>query len=292
MIEKNCCEADMHSYACCDSRPLEVYLFFDPLCSDCYAMNPILKKLQIEYGHYFRLKYVLCGKLKSLNTVKRNVTLKRTMVHPRYVDCSQPGLKQIKVSSPYTASIAVKAAELQGKKAGIRFLKKLQEYFYLREKDITSLNVLINCAREASLDVDEFLKDLYSKSTFYAFQCDLKITKEMEVTETPTLVFFNNNVEEAGIKLAGVNPYEIYVDVLTEVLGEFPVSHSLPPLASFIRYHNIVSTEDLAFIYDRPHFNIELELKKLALQQIVKRIETTKGTFWKYNQNTTDSPGI
>ncbi len=53
------------------------------------------------------------------------------------------------------------------------------------------------------LDVDEFIIDIHSDSAAKAFQCDLKITAEMDVQEIPTLVFFNENAEDEGIKITG-----------------------------------------------------------------------------------------
>jgi predicted DsbA family dithiol-disulfide isomerase len=45
-----------------DKKPVEIYLFIDPICPECWALEPILKKLQIEYGRYFSIKHVLSGK--------------------------------------------------------------------------------------------------------------------------------------------------------------------------------------------------------------------------------------
>lgn len=283
MIDKNRYEANFSSLIGGSDRPLELYLFIDPLCSDCFSLEPIIKKLQFEYGHYFSLTYVLTGKLTSLNTSPRHSIARRMekTKNRHCIDCNDIEA-DVNLSSPYLASIAVKAAELQGKRAGIRFLRKLQEFFYLKGEDITGLQTLIKCAKESSLDVDEFVKDIHSESTSHAFQCDLKITNEMGVTETPTVVFFNNNVEEEGLKLSGVNPYEVYIELMTEILGEPPVCNTLPPLLAFIRYHVVVSTRDIAFVYDLPHLQVELEMKKLVLQQVVERIHTIHGTFWRY----------
>ena len=46
---------------------LEIYMFIDPLCPECWALEPIMKKLQIEYGKYFTIKHVLSGRLLHLN---------------------------------------------------------------------------------------------------------------------------------------------------------------------------------------------------------------------------------
>ncbi len=58
-------------------KPLEIYLFIDPFCTDCWSLGPIIKKLQLEYGDYFTIKYVLCGKLTSLNSKNGNYHWKR-----------------------------------------------------------------------------------------------------------------------------------------------------------------------------------------------------------------------
>ena len=42
-----------------DKKPIEIYMFIDPLCPECWALEPIIKKLQIEYGKYFSIKHVL-----------------------------------------------------------------------------------------------------------------------------------------------------------------------------------------------------------------------------------------
>ncbi len=46
-------------------------MFIDPLCPECWALEPILKKLQIEYGKYFSIKHVLSGRISNLNLSKK-----------------------------------------------------------------------------------------------------------------------------------------------------------------------------------------------------------------------------
>lgn len=270
-----------------NQKPLEIYLFIDPLCPQCWALEPVLKKLQIEYGKYFTLKHILSGRLGSLNlnTKKKFENMaqywEKTASHSG-MSCDGTLWIDNPIETPYAASIAIKAAELQGKRPGIRFLRKLREYVFLDKQNVSDEDVLLGCAEEVGLDVEEFKRDLYSESAVKAFQCDVKISGEMDVQEIPTLVFFNEDVEEEGIKISGSYPYEMYVEIIHEMLGCKPEPHPLPPLEVFLRYFDFVATKEIAVVYDLPLEDAKKEMKKLRLLQKVEEVPVKHGTFWKY----------
>lgn len=269
------------------TKQIEIYVFIDPLCPECWALEPMLKKLQIEYGHKLSIRHVLTGRLTSLNVSKKAPSeiakvWERT-ASTSGMSCDGDVWYEDPISKPITASVAVKAAELQGKKAGLRFLRKLQEILFLEKQNITKKEILVSIAEMAGLDVEEFNKDLVSQATCKAFQCDLKITREMEVEESPTLVFFNNEkIEEEGIKLSGIYPYEIYVQVLEEILQRKPIAQPPPPLEEFLAYFKFVATKEIAVVYNLSCQEVEKEMKKLLLQQTVERVPVKYGTFWRY----------
>ncbi len=276
----------MKHSSCFSKKPLEIYVFIDPLCPECWALEPVLKKLRLEYGVYFRLRHVLIGKLSNLNDIPK----KREAVADYWEKtASRTGMScdgslwiENPITSPYIVSIAIKAAELQGKKQGLRFLRKVQELVFLEKRNISDIQILVDCAEGVSLDVDEFLQDIHSESAAKAFQCDLKITSEMEVTESPSLVFFNEHIEDEGLKISGLYSYDIYVQVLQEMLGKEPSPLPLPPLEEFLKYFGFVASKEIAVVYDMPVHEAEKELKKLVLQQKIRKIEGKHGSFWKY----------
>jgi len=201
-----------------EKKPIEIYMFIDPLCPECWAIEPILKKLKIEYGRYFSIKHVLSGRLADLNLSKKKnyetiADLWEKTASRSGMSCDGTLWLENPVDTPFTVSIAIKAAELQGRRAGIRFFRRIQEMLFLEKQNISNLEVLKDCAKTSGLDVEEFLSDIHSESAAKAFQCDLKITSEMDVTEIPTLVFFNENAEDEGIKITGTYPYEVYVQI-------------------------------------------------------------------------------
>jgi predicted DsbA family dithiol-disulfide isomerase len=269
-----------------NKKPLEIYVFVDPLCPECWALEPILKKLQIEYGQLLSLKHVLGGNLQQLNIGAQqrfeHIAKSWEKTGSRSgMSCDGNLWLENPIDTPYAASIAIKAAGLQGKKQGIRFLRRLQEVVFLEKQNVTEESVLIQCAKHVGLDVNEFVKDLHSDYAAKAFQCDLKITSEMDVDEIPTLVFFNEKVEEEGIKISGYYSYETYVHIIKEMLEIDPDPACLPPLRSFLRYFQFVASKEVAVVYGLSLEEAEKELKKLQLQQLVERVPVKYGTFWR-----------
>ncbi|WP_246202553.1 ClpXP adapter SpxH family protein [Virgibacillus doumboii] len=277
-----------YSYFDFVQKPVEIYVFVDPLCPECWSLEPYLKKLSIEYGRFFTIRPIISGHLNKLNKdkfdkPKRLKDIWEKTASRTGMSCDGDLWIENPVSSPWIASLAIKAAELQGKKAGRLFLRKVQENLFLKKHDISDEDVLIQCAEDSRLDVEEFENDLYSSSAKKAFQADLKLTKEMEVDYIPTMVFFNQKAEEQGIKISGLYPYDIYVQVLKQILQKNPVPSSKPPLESFLQYYGVVGNKEISVVYDWTKAKTEKEMKKLQLRQSVEKIPVKYGTFWKYN---------
>ncbi|WP_163537066.1 ClpXP adapter SpxH family protein [Gracilibacillus sp. YIM 98692] len=270
-------------------KPIEIYVFVDPLCPECWSLEPYLKKLTIEYGRFFTIRQVLSGQLSNLHKDKFERPRKLKDIWEK--TASRTGMScdgdlwiENPIHYPWLTSTAIKAAELQGKKAGKKFLRKLQESAFLEKQDISKEQVLLNCAEKVYLDMQEFHNDLYSHSAKKALQCDLKLTKEMDVEYSPTMVFFNESEDEAGLKISGMYPYEIYVKVLKQMLQKEPLPAKKPKLLDFLSYYDFVGTKEIAVVYDWSVEKTEKEMKKLQLKQLVEKIPVKFGSFWKYSK--------
>nr|WP_096202209.1 ClpXP adapter SpxH family protein [Bacillus sp. FJAT-45350] len=271
---------------------LEIYTFIDPICPECWAFEPTLRKLQVEYGEYFRIRYVIAGKLNAWD-----------LCNPKYKDpsslqniakvwektASRTGMScdgdlwfEDPISSPYTSYVAIKAAEMQGRQAGGRFLRKLRERLFLNKQNVSKEEVLLECAAEAGLDVEEFKNDLHSNGSKKALQCDVKTTKEMNVDHVPTFVFFNERIEDEGIKVAGIYQYEVYVQIIQTLLGYKPDPAPPNTLEQFLSQYNFVATKEVAVVFNISVTEAENRLKRLMLQQKVERVPVKYGTFWRH----------
>ena len=269
-------------------KPLEIYTFIDPLCPECWAFEPTLKKLQVEYGTYFHLRYIVAGKLDTWNS-KTTPALAANIAKVWEKTANRTGMScdgglwfEDPISSPYATAIAIKAAEMQGRQAGMKFLRKIQEALFLDKQNISKENVLIHCAEEVGIDVKEFRNDLHSEGAIKALRFDMKITKEMNIDYVPTFVFFNDKIEEEGLMVTGPYQYSVYVEIIERLLGYKPQRDETISIETFLKRYRFVATKEVAVVFDISICEAERQLKKLLLKQVVEKVPVKHGTFWRY----------
>lgn len=265
-------------------KPLEIYVYIDPVFPQSWELEAITKKLAIEYGNYFTMRYVIgttqgtldfASDKKISNKTAGKVANLTGLLKENEILSDEP-------ASPYKAAIAIKTAELQGKGAGMRFLRCLHEHLLLEPANILFNRVLLDCASISKLDLEEFQKDFISKSPVKALIYDQQMMVEMDVSELPTLVLFNIRNDKEGIKITGSYPYQVYVQILTEALGEKPTPRKPPELNVFMKKYQFVETKEISIVYDMSEQETIREMKKLKLKQLVESIHVKSGVFWRY----------
>ncbi|MFA9555803.1 ClpXP adapter SpxH family protein [Evansella sp. AB-rgal1] len=289
-----CCPEEPSSFYVSDKKkkPMEIYMFIDPLCPECWALEPIIKKLQMDYSPYFTLRTLLGNELKSLNQPcgsKKEAHLKQLAkmfnetASRTGMPCDGDVWYENNPTTPYSAIIAIKAAELQGKAIGSKYLRRLRESLFVHKQNIAEENVLIECAKKVNgMDIKEFQKDLHSQSAMKAFKSDVNTTKEMDVTTVPTLVFFSDDVDEPGLKVSGLYDYSVYVDIMKDMIVDD--LEKCPPmqLESFLQFYSLVASKEISVVFDWSKEEVEKEMKKLQIMQKVEKVPVKYGTLWHY----------
>src|SRR5690625_2943604 len=147
------------------NKPVMMYYFVDPFCEQCWSIDTIIKKMTMQYGALFNVRPIISNSFAAPNN--RTVEQKRI---------TQRSCKSL-------LSVGIKAAALQGNKAGRDFLRSIQDALFLYESKESVEEILFFAAEQANLDIHEFKKDLYSSSAKKAFQGDLRLIKEMDVKQ-------------------------------------------------------------------------------------------------------------
>lgn len=166
----------------------EFYLFVNPLGLKCY-------KSEQELIHSLD---VISSKVDvHILTFHNQQTIDHFLEQIHKTDCTLEERNEM-YHLIYQAALAYKAASLQGRKLGRRFLIRIQEAFHHHHHTFNQREV-ITIAKEIGLDLEIFMKDLRSDFVKQLFLRDQQIAREMQVDRTPSLVIFQNQSSDDGI---------------------------------------------------------------------------------------------
>ncbi|MCO7174520.1 DsbA family protein [Sporolactobacillus kofuensis] len=265
---------------------VEILTFIDPLCFECWGFEPLLKKFIFQYHEYFTFRVLLTTNHDTTNRCQFHRAKKIAEEWDKYARltgmCCDSDVWRENPPSPYSIAYAIKAAEFQGGAAGQIFLRRVREQIFLKKHGLNQFNELLEVAQLAGLDVEEFSNDYHSCRPIKAFQCDRRLANELSITELPTLVFSAPCDDSEAIKVNGHYPYSVYVQVLTELLGEEPIPAPNLPLKDYFQQQCFLTTQEVAVIYDLSEEEALKELRKLQLQQIIEPIVLKSGAYWTY----------
>lgn len=248
---------------------IEMHLFTNPLHIDYFKLDPIIQKLQIEYGNYFKLNQILFMEEEFTPLSQINFVVAQNV-------------SRQKIFKPNTAYVALKSASFQGKQHYANFVTQLQIAYFIEQLNISEHRTLHDCAIKAGLDILEFCHDIGADTSIHALQKDFKVINEMCVEQMPTITFFSSNPDEEGIQLEDIYDYHVYENIILNSSSfEEIVKEPIPSLLEIVELLGFFPTETVAVILEESIQSVENELKKLILQRKVDRIEIQSRTFWR-----------
>jgi len=251
-------------------KPIIIYYFVDPFCHKCWSLEPYIKKLTMEYGEYFNIRPIISHMFRDMPAKLLDYKINKKIVS------NNDHLTK------YYGAIGIKAAALQGNKAGRDFLRSVQEAIFLYKKKETIHNILLYAAKHTHLDRHEFENDLFSLSAIKAYESDIQFMHEMNINQYPTLLFFSQYIEDYSMKVSGLQSYESYTFVLKKMLQMKSIETPKLSIKSCLKRYKRLNTDEIAFIFDMTKKEAEKKLKQLQLMQIVKRVEIDQNYFWEY----------
>ncbi|MCW2118641.1 DsbA family protein [Flavobacterium sp. 7A] len=270
-----------------DRKPLKITYFTDPICSTCWVIQPVLRKLKLEYGNYLNFEYLMGGLLPSWDNYTRGRIKNATDVAKHWEEVSKehntPLDGDIWIDDPldssYPPSIAFKAAQLQSNDKAISFLRRMQEMIFIEKKNISKWPEIEKAALTCGLDSALLFKDLKVKG-LGLFQEDLDYAKELNITSFPTILFSIDN--EIKTTLAGLHPYEKFEEILRQYLPDLSKSTiKITPESMFQLFNNMTESE-YAFITNQTVEESQQILSNLFKKGVIKKYDSKNGSFWTY----------
>lgn len=283
--DKNTQESSILKSKVSDNK-VKVLYFTDPICSACWAIEPQLKKLKLEYGNLFAIEYCMGGLLPSwVNYNGGGIQNPADVAHhwdeiSDYYHMPIDGNVWLEdpLSSSYPPSIAFKAAEMQDKEAAALFMRAMREMLFLEKKNIAKWENISIAAQRAGLDSERLRSD-YDNGAQQLFEKDLGISRQSGVRGFPTLVFYNENEQQTVVY--GVKSYEAYEQAILKVYPEAVKQAYSKNESTLITYFGSLTAKELSVLSDITMSDAEAKLRKLAQEGSVVEIQSRKGSLWR-----------
>ena len=187
-------------------------------------------------------------------------------------------------SSTWPACIAAKAADLQGRSTGRRYLRRLREAWCLDGRGIHRRDVQEAVAAETGLDVDAFRLALDDGSAGAAFRWDREACQEHEVTGFPTFeITYGDNQVKDTVRLNGWQPWETFDDFLRKLAPDLRPRQVEPTRATvdeLLRQYDRFATRELTAMLSLTDDDAEILLEGLEQAGEIVRRPVGTGLVW------------
>lgn len=268
-----------------EKKDIQVLYFTDPICSTCWVIQPLLRKLKLEYDNHVNVKYCMGGLLPSWEEYNKGMIQKPTdaakhweevcVLHEMPLD-GDVWLED-PLNSSYPPSIAFKAAQMQDTTKAILFLRRIKEMVFLEKKNIIKWEFLKNAAFEVGLDSARLQRDFDGKAK-ENFKKDLTMAAQLGVTGFPTLYFSNKANNQYIIK--GYQDYEKFEEIIHTLIPDAKKKaiDTIPQklFAAFPR----MTDKEFAFLSDIPKAEAIKILVNLWENGSIDKYESKNGIIW------------
>jgi len=252
---------------------VEVRYYTDPVCPWSWSLEPVVRRLMVEFGDTLAWTYVMGGLARNFaGNGDNQAVYSRQISH--WMDVADVGGMPLDprlwtegpLSSSYPACMAVKGASEQADDGGYAYLRVLREGIFCFRRKLDTTEALVEAAREARLNVERFRVDLASNAIVEAFGNDLEDFRS-RAFELPT-------IEVGDAVISGVQPYDVYA----EAVGELPSER--PGVLEALRRFGRMATREVEEVCGLPGPRASAELWRLATEWQVKPVRVLTGHLW------------
>ena len=242
--------------------------YTDPACVHSWALEPALRRLEVQFGAEVEITYVMGGLAREFGPSEpiaaewlEAAATNGMPVDPRLWTASPP-------RSSYPACMAVKAAAEQGLDGA--YLRRLREGLMCERRKLDHAEAFVAEARAVTgMNVDRFAVDLGSHAILEAFGADLERARDRPLP----------SFEVDGHVVAGVRPYEAYRDAV-RAAGATAADAPAPGVEDALRRFGRMATAEVAAVCDLPGPRAAAELWRLAVEWRVRPERRLTGELW------------
>lgn len=280
-----------------NNNKLEIIEFTDPVCTWCWASEPVLRALKARYGDQVDISFVMSGLVEDMRTFEdidhaiggdpseanaqiAQHWLEASAHHGMPVTTNTLELFSEEYPSSYPQNIAYKAAEFEDQRLADAFLRKIREATAVSAKQTNRDEVLLSLAKKVGLNADKLLTHCTDGTAQAAFEMDLATTKAYKVDLLPTFIVRYNGKETILKNYQLVEDFEQAIQALcgNEISASIPTA-STENILQFIRTYGRVVPLEIMMAFDLDEKETMKRLHSLEQEKLIKQKKAGNGIF-------------
>lgn len=239
-------------------QKVTLYYATDPICSHCWALEPVLRSFIMQYGHYFQMQTIMGGLLARWDGFAdtSNGINKPADVAAHWQEVGAHARMPIDgtlwyddpVLSSYPPSRVYKVLEQQSTTLAHSFLRRAREAVFAFNRNIGDDTVLIDIVNRLGVDGDDIVRQANGAFGQQLLEQDLQLAARLGARGFPTIILLTD--DNKGIKITGARTLDYYVTGLAQVLGvETLTPRALPPLAELLNREPLLFAKEIEVLY-------------------------------------------
>ncbi|KOS63362.1 DsbA family protein [Lysinibacillus agricola] len=241
------------------SKSIDLYYVTDPICSHCWALEPVLRRFVEQYGHYVNFHTTMGGLLEKWTgfaDVSNGISSPSDVAgHWREVgEHSRMPIDgtlwfENPIQSSYPPSRVFKVIQQQNEDLANIFLRRTREAVFVFNQNIAEKSVLFEIVNHLGLDGEKVLKKAELPIGQQLLTEDFALASQLGVRGFPTIIMLNE--ENKGVKIVGSRTLDSYIAGLKQVLSLDELQpKQQPALLSLLEKEKLLFSKEVEVMYD------------------------------------------
>ncbi|MCJ8007143.1 DsbA family protein [Lederbergia wuyishanensis] len=254
-------------------KTIDVYYVTDPICSHCWAIEPVLRRFKEQYGHYFNFHSVMGGLLEKWGdgpVDPANGIYGPADVAGHWREVGEYSRMPIDgtlmihnpVQSSFPPSRVFKVIQKHhGDEIAYDYLRRAREALFAFNQNIGEKSVLVDITNHLGLDGEAIVNEAEMPIGEQLLQEDFALARKLGVMGFPSIIMINE--ENKGVKIVGGRPFDYYVDGLKRALNEENLKpKQQPSLSSLLKKEKLLFSKEIEVMYDIDQQDINAFVEK------------------------------
>ncbi|MDW0118321.1 DsbA family protein [Sporosarcina thermotolerans] len=254
-------------------KTIRLYYVTDPICSHCWAIEPVFGRFIEQYGNYFELHTVMGGLLEKWHDGPidpANGIYKPADVAGHWREVGEHSRMPIDgslmidnpVQSSYPASRVFKVIQKNhGDEKANEYLRRAREELFAFNQNVSDQSVLIEIVSKLGLDGKAIVTEAEQPIGQQLLNEDFALVRNLGARGFPTIIMMNE--ENKGVKIVGGRPFEYYVEGLKQVLNKEELQpKQQTPLSALLKKEKTLFSKEIEVMYDVEKSDVESFIKK------------------------------